>query len=93
MSFLQTTGAVDKAQEWASLSADQIKSLKASYASAGISLLVSAFGYGDNPVTNNKDPVQTANTMAAWVKQWSVDGIDLDWEVCPKQIIVPQVRN
>lgn len=82
MSFLTTTGAQSKAQEWTTLDANQISNIKGSFASKGISLMVSAFGYGDNPVTNNKDPVDVANKMAAWVKQWRIDGIDVDWEVC-----------
>jgi len=53
---------------------------KSQYAAAGISLLVSAFGSSDTPTTWRTDPVDTANTMAAWVKQYQLDGIDIDYE-------------
>lgn len=74
-------GAWDKAQEWASLSASQRSSIKSQYAAAGIKLIVSAFGSTDVPTTTGADPIATANTMAAWVKQYSLDGIDVDYEV------------
>lgn len=44
MSFLLSSGAADQATEWASLTADQRTTIKTSYAAAGISLVVSAFG-------------------------------------------------
>ena len=43
--------------------------------------MVSAFGSTDIPTTTGADPVATANTMAAWVKQYQLDGIDVDYEV------------
>jgi chitinase len=42
--------------------------------------MVSAFGSEDVPT--GADPTSTANTMAAWVKKWGMDGIDVDYEVC-----------
>ena len=83
LSFLLLEGAWDKAEEWANeLTASQRASIKTQYANAGIKLLVSAFGSTDVPTTTNADPIATANTMAAWVKQYSLDGIDVDYEVC-----------
>lgn len=82
MSFLQANGtATGKAQEWTTLNSNQISNIKSSFASNGISLLVSAFGYGDNPTTENKSPDDTAKIIADWVKKWNVDGVDVDWEV------------
>jgi GH18 family chitinase len=43
--------------------------------------MVSAFGEFDAPTTNGQDPVQLANTMAAFVKEYDFDGIDVDYEV------------
>jgi chitinase len=80
LSFLLLAGAWDKAYEWTSLTADQRSTLKSQYASAGIKLIVSAFGSTDVPTTTNADPVATANTFAAWVKQYNLDGIDVDYE-------------
>lgn len=80
LSFLLLEGAWDKAQEWTSLSASQRSSIKSQYAAAGIKLVVSAFGSTDVPTTTGADPVATANNFAAWVKQYDLDGIDVDYE-------------
>ncbi|KAI0272598.1 glycoside hydrolase family 18 protein [Gloeopeniophorella convolvens] len=80
LSFLLVSGAADQALEWQEISASDRSSIKSQYASAGIKLLVSAFGSTDAPTSEGKDPVATANTMAAWVKQYSLDGIDVDYE-------------
>ena len=47
---------------------------------AGISLLVSAFGSTEAPTSSGADPTDTANTMAAWVIEYDLDGIDVDYE-------------
>lgn len=75
------SGAQDKAQEWTKLSAAQRSSLKSQYSAAGISLIVSLFGADDAPTTKGADPVKTAQTMAAWVKKYGLDGVDVDYEV------------
>ncbi|PPQ96282.1 hypothetical protein CVT26_005669 [Gymnopilus dilepis] len=80
LSFLLTEGAYDQAEEWASLSASQRSTIKSQYAAAGIKLIVSVFGSTDVPTSSGADPVATANTMAAWVKQYNLDGIDVDYE-------------
>lgn len=59
----------------------QRSTVKSQYAAAGIKLIVSVFGSTDAPTTNGADPIATANTMAAWVKQFNLDGIDVDYEV------------
>lgn len=74
-------GPFDKALEWTQLSPAQRSSIKSQYSSAGISLIVSAFGSTDVPTTSGADPIQTANSMAAFVKQFELDGIDVDYEV------------
>ena len=63
------------------MTAAQRSSIKSQYASAGIKLIVSVFGSTDVPTSTNADPVATANTMAAWVKTYNLDGIDVDYEV------------
>ena len=82
LSFLLISGPADKALEWSEqLTADQRTSIKSDYEAAGISLIVSAFGATDAPTSSGADPTNTANTMAAWVKQFDLDGIDVDYEV------------
>lgn len=43
--------------------------------------MVAAFGSTEQPTTAGADPTSTANTMAAWVKQYDLDGLDVDYEV------------
>ncbi|KAJ3795919.1 putative chitinase [Lentinula aff. detonsa] len=78
MSFLLTTGAADQAKAWEILAKDQKSSTKSSYQKAGIKLIVSAFGSTDLPTS--KDAKSTAATMAKWVQDNDVDGIDVDYE-------------
>ncbi|KAL5504980.1 hypothetical protein ACEPAH_7643 [Sanghuangporus vaninii] len=80
LSFLLTEGAFDKAEEWTQLSASQRSTVKSQYANAGIKLIVSVFGSTDVPTSSGADPTATANTMAAWVKEFDLDGIDVDYE-------------
>ncbi|TRM65612.1 glycoside hydrolase family 18 protein [Schizophyllum amplum] len=80
MSFLILAGAWDKAYEWTTLTADERAAVKAQYAAAGIKLIVAVFGATDVPTTTGADPIATANTMAAWVKEYDLDGIDVDYE-------------
>ncbi|OBZ73875.1 Endochitinase 3 [Grifola frondosa] len=80
LSFLLIEGAWDKAEEWTELSAADRTSVKSQYAAAGIKLMVSAFGSTDVPTTTGADPITTANTMAAWVQEFDLDGIDVDYE-------------
>ncbi|OCH85900.1 glycoside hydrolase family 18 protein [Obba rivulosa] len=80
LSFLLLSGPADQAVEWASLSSSDRSTIKSQYNSAGISLIVSAFGSTDAPTSEGADPVATANTMAAWVIEYDLDGIDVDYE-------------
>ena len=80
LSFLLLRGAADQAKQWESLSAATRKSVKSAYSAAGISLMVSAFGSTDTPVSSGANAVGTANKMAKWVKQYDLDGIDVDFE-------------
>ena len=73
-------GAADQAKEWELLSPAARKSVKSEYSAAGISLMVSAFGATDTPVSSGANAVTTANKMAKWVKQYGLDGIDVDFE-------------
>jgi len=79
--YMSWAKSITQALEWTKLSASQRSTIKAQYAAAGVKLIVSVFGATDAPTTNGADPVATANTMAAWVKQFDLDGIDVDYEV------------
>ena len=81
MSFITASkGPIDQAQLFAGLPADTKSAKKAEYAAAGINILVSAFGDSDHPTSDGRDPVDTANTMAQFVLDNNLDGIDVDYE-------------
>ncbi|KAF8304366.1 glycoside hydrolase [Clavulina sp. PMI_390] len=80
LAFLLSTGTADQAQEWTLLDADTRSSTHSAYSAAGINILVSAFGSTENPTSSGLDAAGTASTMAAWVKTYGVDGIDVDYE-------------
>lgn len=80
LSFLLLGGPADQATEWASLDAATRSATHSAYAAAGMSIMVSAFGSTDAPTSAGADPVGTANSMAAWVKTYGLDGLDVDYE-------------
>ena len=75
------SGSVDEAQNWQELTASQRSTYVQEYNAAGISLIVSAFGSTETPTSSGVDPVGAANSMASWVVQYGVNGIDVDYEV------------
>ena len=81
MSFLTSRGALDNAGSWASLSDGDRAAVKARYAAAGIKLIVSAFGSTETPTSSGLDPVAAATDMGNWVRDYDLDGIDVDYEV------------
>lgn len=74
-------GPADQAQAWAQLDNATRASTLSKYKAAGIKVIVSAFGSTETPTTSGEDPTQVANMMASWVKQYGLDGIDVDYEV------------
>ena len=82
LSFLLLEGAWDKAEEWTQLTAAERTTVLSEYHAAGISVIVTLFGSTDIPTTSGANPVTTANTMAAWVIEYGLDGVDVDYEVC-----------
>ncbi|PFH46496.1 glycoside hydrolase family 18 protein, partial [Amanita thiersii Skay4041] len=78
--FLLVHGAADNAKQWTTLTDDQRKKIKTAYHKAGTKLIVSAFGATDKPTTSGVDAKQTAKKFADWVKQYHLDGIDIDYE-------------
>ena len=75
-----TSGPADEAKSWERLTASQRASYLQEYHSAGISLIVSAFGSTETPTSSGANAANTANDMAAWVRQYNLDGIGVDYE-------------
>ncbi|KAH7909554.1 glycoside hydrolase family 18 protein [Hygrophoropsis aurantiaca] len=80
LSFWLTSGPADQAEEWTELDNATRASIKSSYNDAGISLIVSAFGSTDTPTSSGDDPTTTANNLAAFVLEYDLDGVDIDYE-------------
>lgn len=80
MAFWLTAGAADNALGWAELTDDQRTANKQPYTDAGVKVVVSAFGSTDTPTSSGVDPTTTANNLAAWVKEYGLDGVDIDYE-------------
>ncbi|PFH50186.1 glycoside hydrolase family 18 protein [Amanita thiersii Skay4041] len=78
--FLLLQGPWDNAQQWTTFTDAQRQQIKTAYNNAGIKLIVSAFGSTDTPTTSGADAKQTAQKFADWVKQYDLDGIDVDYE-------------
>ncbi|KAF8552690.1 glycoside hydrolase family 18 protein [Imleria badia] len=78
--LLASGGTVDQAQNWQELTASQRAQYVQEYNAAGISLIVSGFGSTETPTSSGVDAVTSANDMAAWVIQYGVQGIDVDYE-------------
>ena len=85
LSFLLLEGPFDQAAAWAALHDQQRDTIKNEYSTAGIRLIVYAFGDSEQPTTRKADPVSTANSMAQFVLNHGLEGIDVDYEVCVSQ--------
>ncbi|KAJ7482653.1 glycoside hydrolase family 18 protein [Mycena latifolia] len=80
LAFIYSASLQDNAATWAQLDAATRTSIKAEYAAAGISLIVSAYGAGPNPTSAGDDPTAAANFIANYVKTFNLDGVDVDYE-------------
>ncbi|WOO76896.1 uncharacterized protein LOC62_01G000509 [Vanrija pseudolonga] len=80
LAFDMTVGAVDDAVLWTQLDQNTRTSILNSYHAAGKAIMVSAFGSTDAPTSNGQNPVTLANTIANFVRQWQLDGVDIDYE-------------
>ncbi|KAF8323821.1 glycoside hydrolase family 18 protein [Clavulina sp. PMI_390] len=81
LAFLLSSGAADQALEWQEIDATTRSSTKSAYSSAGINLMVTAFGSTEQPTTSGLNAASTASTMASWVKTYGLDGIDNPFSV------------
>ena len=81
LSFLLASGAADQAQAWQQADNSTRTSLKQKYSETGIKIIVSAFDSTETPTASKENPTTVASQVASWVKQYGMDGIDVDWEV------------
>ncbi|EJD45693.1 glycoside hydrolase family 18 protein [Auricularia subglabra TFB-10046 SS5] len=80
LAFWITAGPWDNVQAWVWLTDAQRAELKASYATTGIKVVVSAFGSSEVPTTAGTNPATVANNLANFVKTYNLDGVDVDYE-------------
>ena len=63
-----STGAADQALGWQQLDSATRQEIKSEYNTAGIKLVISAFGLTKTLTTAGTDAASTADKMATWVK-------------------------
>ncbi|KAJ7844452.1 glycoside hydrolase superfamily [Mycena leptocephala] len=83
LAFLVSDGAPtpsSQADQWQQMDASKRADVKASYAQAGIKLIVSVGGETEHPTTDGRDAKDTASKVAQWVKDYDLDGVDVDYE-------------
>ncbi|EIW78988.1 glycoside hydrolase family 18 protein [Coniophora puteana RWD-64-598 SS2] len=82
LTFWRPNAPVDQAQNWAGLDVATRTLALTNYRAAGIKTVVSAFGADFFPTSGSPalDPTQTADQLAAWVIQYGLDGVDIDYE-------------
>lgn len=78
--WMTQPGPVDNAQAWTQFSPDYRQQVLDEYHAAGISLMVSAFGSTDSPTSSGADPTDVATRLAQFVKDYNLDGVDIDYE-------------
>ncbi|KAI8608464.1 glycoside hydrolase superfamily [Chytriomyces sp. MP71] len=74
-------GPADSSYYWTTVDAATRQKYVNAYHAAGKLLMVSAFGATDFPT--GADPVATAQSLAKFVKDYQLDGADIDWEDSP----------
>ncbi|KAF8129917.1 glycoside hydrolase family 18 protein [Boletus edulis] len=80
LSFWRTIGPCDLALEWQGFTNNERISYLNEYNSAGISIIVAAFGDSEQPTTAKADPVTVADDLANWVVKYGLHGVDIDYE-------------
>ncbi|ODO00677.1 hypothetical protein L198_03002 [Cryptococcus wingfieldii CBS 7118] len=73
-------GAVDDVQTWADFDESYRNEVITEYHNAGIALMISAFGSEDTPTTSGADAKTVAQDLAAFVQEYNLDGVDIDYE-------------
>jgi chitinase len=71
---------VDQVAAWTQLSAQERTDILETYHDAGVLITVSVGGATDTPTTDGVDPAAAAMTAAQFVKDFLLDGVDVDYE-------------
>lgn len=80
LAFWLSAGVWDAAYIWTSLDEATRKSTIDAYHAAGKTIRVSLFGATEYPLLSGGDPVDIGNKVADFVKQYNLDGVDVDYE-------------
>ncbi|KAJ3108596.1 hypothetical protein HK100_003415 [Physocladia obscura] len=80
LGFWLDAGAWDTAVTWVNLDSATRQSYVNAYHAAGKKILITAFGAAEWPTSGGVNPVTSAQNLAAFVVEYSLDGADIDWE-------------
>jgi len=80
LAFYLSSGPTDQIQAFIDLPESQRSSIINDLHDNGISLMMSVFGSTEAPTTDGVDPESFAAQVAGFVKQYGLDGIDVDYE-------------
>ncbi|KAI9638613.1 glycoside hydrolase family 18 protein [Dioszegia hungarica] len=73
-------GAFDNLLVWKEYPREKRRKILDEYHAAGIALMMAYGGDTEAPVTRVTDPVKTATDIAAYVKEYELDGVDVNYE-------------
>lgn len=77
LAFWMSKQRADNAQSWESMDAATRQKLKDGMTANGAKLMISAFGATEFPTTGGVDPAGAAQSLAQWVKDYGMDGVDV----------------
>lgn len=73
-------GPTDHAKMWTEMSTSERKKIMKEYQDKGIKIMLGAMGDQDQPTSKKFNPKTSAEKLAAFVKKYGFDGVDIDYE-------------
>lgn len=80
LAFYMSNGPSDQVANWKSLTNESRTEIVKGLHAQNISIMMSLFGAEDAPTTNGTDPEKFAKEVGEFVRDYQLDGVDVDWE-------------
>lgn len=78
---------------WQELSQSQRTFYLDEYEKAGTSVTIPASGETDTPTSSGTNAVAVADKIASWVKEYGLQGVDIDYEVRLQFVLTSMTVN